>query len=201
MVNTHSCMRGVSDILSYQLYCRFCWSHCRPYYPLFTESTKRIYVLLKFNELICTLPTQSSNAVLGISPGIDTVGDIRWELLGYLVVAWVGAYLVVWKGLHNSSKVWEEFSQQASKQCRSMLALLVCTEISRLHKTSPISHTNDGGDMSTANPTNRTCISHSLIILLLLSHPAQGDWATFGLRNGTPWLSELHQWKFGYRYR
>ena len=62
-------------------------------------------MLLKFNELICTLPTQSSNAVLGISPGIDTVGDIRWELLGYLVVAWVGAYLVVWKGLHNSSKV------------------------------------------------------------------------------------------------
>ena len=43
--------------------------------------------------------------MLGISPGIDTVGDIRWELLGYLVVAWVGAYLVVWKGLHNSSKV------------------------------------------------------------------------------------------------
>ena len=49
--------------------------------------------------------TLSSNAVLGISPGIDSVGDIRWELLGYLVVAWVGAYLVVWKGLHNSSKV------------------------------------------------------------------------------------------------
>jgi len=32
------------------------------------------------------------------------VGEIRWELLGYLVVAWIGAYLVVWKGLHNSSK-------------------------------------------------------------------------------------------------
>ena len=46
--------------------------------------------------------------MLGISDGIDTVGDIRWELLGYLVVAWVGAYLVVWKGLHNSSKVGEE---------------------------------------------------------------------------------------------
>ena len=43
--------------------------------------------------------------MLGISPGIDTVGDIRWELLAYLVVAWIGAYLVVWKGLHNSSKV------------------------------------------------------------------------------------------------
>ena len=46
--------------------------------------------------------------MLGISDGIDTVGDIQWELLGYLVVAWVGAYLVVWKGLHNSSKVGEE---------------------------------------------------------------------------------------------
>ena len=70
-----------------------------------------------------------SNHVLGISDGIDTVGDIRWELLGYLVVAWVGAYLVVWKGLHNSSKVGEE------SNCTNIAA-----EISRLHKTSPISH-------------------------------------------------------------
>lgn len=69
--------------------------------------------------------------MLGISDGIDTVGDIRWELLGYLVVAWVGAYLVVWKGLHNSSKVGEE------SHCH---CAYTAAEISRLHKTSPISH-------------------------------------------------------------
>jgi hypothetical protein len=57
------------------------------------------------NTTISFSPSFHSNAVLGISGGIDEIGGIRWELLGYLCLAWVGAYLVVWKGLHNSSKV------------------------------------------------------------------------------------------------
>lgn len=48
----------------------------------------------------------SSNYVLQISSGIDDVGSIRWELAGYLILAWLGAYLVVWKGLHGSGKVY-----------------------------------------------------------------------------------------------
>jgi solute carrier family 6 GABA transporter-like protein 1 len=47
----------------------------------------------------------SSNYVLSISPGIDVVGGIRWELFAYLLLAWVFVYFVVWKGLHNSGKV------------------------------------------------------------------------------------------------
>lgn len=46
-----------------------------------------------------------SNAVLGISSGIDEVGGIQWELCGYLALAWFMAFLVVWKGLHGSGKV------------------------------------------------------------------------------------------------
>ena len=46
-----------------------------------------------------------SNAVLGISSGIHEIGGIQWELFGYLMLAWVMVYLVIWKGLHNSGKV------------------------------------------------------------------------------------------------
>jgi len=45
------------------------------------------------------------NAVLKISSGIDDVGGLRWELAGYLAIGWITVYFVVWKGLHNSSKV------------------------------------------------------------------------------------------------
>merc|ERR1719323_1689622 len=71
------------------------------------ESKTEQVPITKFTEKDTITPVESywNNHVLGISDGIDTVGDIRWELLGYLVVAWVGAYLVVWKGLHNSSKI------------------------------------------------------------------------------------------------
>ena len=33
------------------------------------------------------------------------MGGVRLELLGYLVLAWVLVYLVIWKGLQNSGKV------------------------------------------------------------------------------------------------
>ena len=47
-----------------------------------------------------------SNAVLKISSGIDDgVFNMRWELFGYLALAWIVVYFVVWKGLHNSGKV------------------------------------------------------------------------------------------------
>ena len=33
------------------------------------------------------------------------MGSVRLELFGYLVLAWVLVYLVIWKGLQNSGKV------------------------------------------------------------------------------------------------
>ena len=47
-----------------------------------------------------------SNEALNISEGIDSPGMIQWDLFGCLVVAWVIVYAVIWKGLHNSGKVY-----------------------------------------------------------------------------------------------
>lgn len=33
------------------------------------------------------------------------MGDIRWEILFYLFVAWVLVYMVIWRGLHQSGKI------------------------------------------------------------------------------------------------
>ena len=52
-----------------------------------------------------------SNAVLQISGGIDEIGDMRWELCAYLALAWIGVYLVVCKGIHNSTKVMTQLPQ------------------------------------------------------------------------------------------
>jgi len=46
-----------------------------------------------------------NNEVLHMSGGIDEVGLVQWDLLGYLVLAWTVVYCVIWKGLHNSGKV------------------------------------------------------------------------------------------------
>ncbi|KAG8194818.1 hypothetical protein JTE90_017257 [Oedothorax gibbosus] len=43
--------------------------------------------------------------VLGISSGIEVMGGLRWELVLYLVVAWIVIYFIIWKGLHQSGKI------------------------------------------------------------------------------------------------
>lgn len=40
-----------------------------------------------------------------MSSGIEEVGYVQWDLLGYLILAWAVVYCVIWKGLHNSGKV------------------------------------------------------------------------------------------------
>lgn len=46
-----------------------------------------------------------NNEALNISPGIDHIGGVQWDLFGCLLVAWIVVYAVIWKGLHNSGKV------------------------------------------------------------------------------------------------
>jgi solute carrier family 6 GABA transporter-like protein 1 len=46
-----------------------------------------------------------NNEVLHMSSGIEEVGYVQWDLLGYLILAWAVVYCVIWKGLHNSGKV------------------------------------------------------------------------------------------------
>ncbi|CAG0891251.1 unnamed protein product [Cyprideis torosa] len=45
------------------------------------------------------------NEILELSPGLEHPDGIRWELLGYLFVAWTITYLIIWKGLNNSGKI------------------------------------------------------------------------------------------------
>lgn len=57
------------------------------------------------NETSSPVEQYWNNHVLQISDGIETMGSVRLELFGYLVLAWVLVYLVIWKGLQNSGKI------------------------------------------------------------------------------------------------
>ncbi|XP_022650591.1 sodium- and chloride-dependent GABA transporter 1-like isoform X2 [Varroa destructor] len=43
--------------------------------------------------------------VLGITSGLHEMGELRSELVVYLLIAWVLVYMVIWKGLHQSGKI------------------------------------------------------------------------------------------------
>ncbi|CAG0887151.1 unnamed protein product [Cyprideis torosa] len=45
------------------------------------------------------------NRVLDISDGLEHPEAMRWELLGYLALAWFITWAIIWKGLHNSGKI------------------------------------------------------------------------------------------------
>ena len=49
-----------------------------------------------------------------MSDGIEEVGYVQWDLLGYLILAWTVVYCVIWKGLHNSGKVPQSQLQQST---------------------------------------------------------------------------------------
>jgi len=55
-----------------------------------------------------------NNEVLHMSDGIEEVGYVQWDLLGYLILAWTVVYCVIWKGLHNSGKVPQSKLQQST---------------------------------------------------------------------------------------
>lgn len=43
--------------------------------------------------------------VLGLSAGIEEMGDIRWDLAGCLLLSWVICYFCIWKGVKSAGKV------------------------------------------------------------------------------------------------
>ena len=40
------------------------------------------------------------------------LGSVQWELAGCLLVAWVCVYLIIWKGLHSSGKVFQSLGSE-----------------------------------------------------------------------------------------
>lgn len=42
---------------------------------------------------------------LNISGGIEEVGEVRWELVGTLAIAWIFCYFCIWKGVKYTGKI------------------------------------------------------------------------------------------------
>lgn len=43
--------------------------------------------------------------ILGMSAGIEEVGNVRWDLALCLLASWVFCYFSIWKGVKSSGKV------------------------------------------------------------------------------------------------
>ena len=70
-----------------------------------------------------------------MSSGIEEVGYVQWDLLGYLILAWTVVYCVIWKGLHNSGKVRLTYNLYCAKQgTRNVRASGKCTQLYMFHK-------------------------------------------------------------------
>ncbi|XP_037098872.1 sodium- and chloride-dependent GABA transporter 2 isoform X2 [Syngnathus acus] len=49
---------------------------------------------------------------LRISPGIDHMGSLNWDLVLCLFIAWVMCYFCIWKGVKSTGKVWMDAGTQ-----------------------------------------------------------------------------------------
>ena len=53
------------------------------------------------NVCVCVLRRRA----LRLSPGIDHMGSLNWDLALCLLVAWVMCYFCIWKGVKSTGKV------------------------------------------------------------------------------------------------
>ncbi|XP_055364706.1 solute carrier family 6 member 11a isoform X2 [Betta splendens] len=83
------------------------WATCNN-----TWNTDACVVLNQYNGTNWTSSVNSSlsvvefwqRRVLNISPGIEVLGKVRWELALCLLLAWVVCYFCVWKGVKSTGK-------------------------------------------------------------------------------------------------
>lgn len=58
-----------------------------------------------FSDIISILTLFFRRRALQISDGIESVGNIRWELAGTLLLVWIVCYFCIWKGVKWTGKV------------------------------------------------------------------------------------------------
>ena len=66
-----------------------------------------------------------SQRVLGITKGMEDLGGMQWELFGTLVLGWIIVYLIIWKGLHSSGKVFIASLQLSMTTSRNLKVLVL----------------------------------------------------------------------------
>lgn len=44
--------------------------------------------------------------ILGLSSGIEEIGNVRWDLALCLLLAWTLCYFCIWNGVKSTGKVW-----------------------------------------------------------------------------------------------
>lgn len=60
---------------------------------------------------------------MGLSEGIEQIGNVRWDLALCLLLAWIICYFCVWKGVKSTGKVrtfyeWKQiFSMSLKLEC------------------------------------------------------------------------------------
>ncbi|CAG0880639.1 unnamed protein product [Cyprideis torosa] len=57
------------------------------------------------NESVPIVEEFWENRILQMTDGIENIGGLQWELVGFLFLAWAITYFIIWKGLHSSGKI------------------------------------------------------------------------------------------------
>ncbi|XP_054272044.1 sodium- and chloride-dependent GABA transporter 1-like [Macrosteles quadrilineatus] len=84
------------------------WEHCDNWWnteTCFAPGMNATLIHNRTNHTTTPVEEYWDKRVLQISPGIDQLGGMQWELLGSLLLGWVLIYLIICRGLHQSGKI------------------------------------------------------------------------------------------------
>lgn len=78
---------------------------CVPKYSAWCWNWSNSFTNLESKMLLNIQFVVFRRRVLGLSGGIEELGNIRWDLAGCLLLSWIVCYFCVWKGVKSSGKV------------------------------------------------------------------------------------------------
>ncbi|XP_056109764.1 solute carrier family 6 member 22, tandem duplicate 2 [Rhinichthys klamathensis goyatoka] len=83
------------------------WASCKNYWN--TENCKEFSKsnITEYSPETSTSPVIEfwERRILGLSEGIEQIGNVRWDLALCLLLAWIICYFCVWKGVKSTGKV------------------------------------------------------------------------------------------------